>query len=93
MNKAQQFLNEYQLYDSAKSGGVAIPRSLYNEDGTMDERMKQLWIQKNTDMVTQRIQHQGIDDGYVERRGSLCRSLLADREGKPKERDAEECGQ
>ncbi len=56
MNKAHQFLNEYQLYDSARSGGVAIPRSLYNEDGTMDERMKQLWIQKNTDMVGKRIQ-------------------------------------
>ena len=77
MNKAQQFLNEYQLYESAKSGSAVIPRSLYNEDGTMDERMKQLWIQKSTDMVAQRIQHQGIDADTWSAGGSLTGSLLA----------------
>ena len=60
MHKVGQFFTEAQMMASGRTGDVKIPRSLYNNDGNMDPRMKQLWISANAETLEKIVQLRGI---------------------------------
>ena len=60
MHKVGQYFTEAQMMASGRAGDVRYPRSLYNTDGTMDPRMKQLWVSANAETLEKMVELRGI---------------------------------
>ena len=83
MKKVGEVFNEANTMAKGQAGDAHMPQSLYNADGTMNERMRLAWVDANARALEKMVQLKGMGITSLNLGGSMGYSGSSDALGKP----------